>query len=192
MADITVSYKGSTIAEVSASGTTTLGTSGKYCEDDITLQYVKPASYVKLGENEFAVNQTSTSPAYVGAINISPSTDLWRSDKIIYVRIIDKAGKRNGYFLGGSFFYINPIPSNSGTGTSLTQSYSGNISYYVDTSGNVNTISGVYGVYVQDIRSNGDVRIYTRYNATYAPIVNGTYKVEVYALSFPDNVSPFA
>ena len=43
MADITISYKGATIAEISASGTTTLGTSGKYCEDDITLQYVKPS-----------------------------------------------------------------------------------------------------------------------------------------------------
>lgn len=44
MADITVGYKGSTIAEISTSGTTTLGTSGKYCEDDITLQYVKPSA----------------------------------------------------------------------------------------------------------------------------------------------------
>ena len=43
MADITLSYKGSTIAEVSASGTTKLNTKGKYCEDDITLQYVKPS-----------------------------------------------------------------------------------------------------------------------------------------------------
>ena len=49
MADITLSYKGSTIAEVSASGTTKLNTKGKFCEDDITLQYVKPSgggSYV--------------------------------------------------------------------------------------------------------------------------------------------------
>ena len=44
MADITVSYKGTTIAEVSASGTTTLGTSGKYCEDDIEIDYVKPSA----------------------------------------------------------------------------------------------------------------------------------------------------
>ena len=43
MADITLSYKGSTIAEVSASGTTKLNTKGKFCEDDITLQYVKPS-----------------------------------------------------------------------------------------------------------------------------------------------------
>ena len=41
MADITLSYKGSTIAEVSASGTTKLNTKGKFCEDDISLQYEK-------------------------------------------------------------------------------------------------------------------------------------------------------
>lgn len=46
MADITISYKGNTIAEVSASGTTTLGTSGKYCEDDISVAYVKPSGTV--------------------------------------------------------------------------------------------------------------------------------------------------
>lgn len=48
MADITISYKGATIAEVSASGTTTLETAGKYCEDDISLAYAKPSggSYI--------------------------------------------------------------------------------------------------------------------------------------------------
>jgi len=43
MADITLSYKGSTIAEISDSGTKTLNTAGKYCEDDITLEYEKPS-----------------------------------------------------------------------------------------------------------------------------------------------------
>ena len=42
MADITLSYKGSTIAEISDSATKTMNTAGKYCEDDITLVYVKP------------------------------------------------------------------------------------------------------------------------------------------------------
>lgn len=41
MADVEVSYKGSTIATMNASGTKTLETSGKYCEDDITVQYTK-------------------------------------------------------------------------------------------------------------------------------------------------------
>lgn len=43
MADITISYKNDDIAEISQSGTVTLDTSGKYCEDDITIEYVKPA-----------------------------------------------------------------------------------------------------------------------------------------------------
>lgn len=39
MADVTVKYKGSTIAEMSEEGTKTLKTSGKYCEGDIEVSY---------------------------------------------------------------------------------------------------------------------------------------------------------
>lgn len=43
MSDITISYKGSSIATMDATGTKTLLTEGKYCEDDITVDYVKPS-----------------------------------------------------------------------------------------------------------------------------------------------------
>lgn len=39
--DITISYKGSTIATMSSSGTKTLETAGTYCEDDIIIDYTK-------------------------------------------------------------------------------------------------------------------------------------------------------
>lgn len=42
MADVTISYKGSEIASMSATGTKTLLTEGKYCEDDITIDYTAP------------------------------------------------------------------------------------------------------------------------------------------------------
>ena len=42
MADVTLTYKGSTIAEMNATGSKTLKTSGKYCEGDIVVSYVKP------------------------------------------------------------------------------------------------------------------------------------------------------
>lgn len=42
MADITLTYKGNTILEMSASGSKTIETAGKYCEDDIGLSYVSP------------------------------------------------------------------------------------------------------------------------------------------------------
>lgn len=67
MADITISYKGATISEVSASGTTTLETAGKYCEDDITLQYVKsggatPTNMITNGD--FSVQGATTDGWY--------------------------------------------------------------------------------------------------------------------------------
>lgn len=43
MADLTIKFKGQPIVEMTESGTKTLKTSGKYCEGDITVEYVKPA-----------------------------------------------------------------------------------------------------------------------------------------------------
>ena len=43
MADLTVRYKGNPITELSESGTKRLKTAGKYCEDDIIVEYAKPA-----------------------------------------------------------------------------------------------------------------------------------------------------
>lgn len=64
MADITVTYKGNTIKSVGANSTTTLGTSGKWCEDDITIA----SSWNYLGANatkisnfaDFSVALTNT------------------------------------------------------------------------------------------------------------------------------------
>ena len=41
MADVTITYKGNRIAEMSASGNKLLQTAGHYCEDDIRISYVK-------------------------------------------------------------------------------------------------------------------------------------------------------
>lgn len=41
MADVEIKYKGASIAALDASGTKTLKTAGKYCEDDITVSYTK-------------------------------------------------------------------------------------------------------------------------------------------------------
>ena len=60
MADITIGYKGATIAEISATGTTTLGTSGKYCEDDISIAYTKPSeTWNWMGKNPVLVSNFS-------------------------------------------------------------------------------------------------------------------------------------
>ena len=43
MADLTIKFKGQPIVEMTDTGTKTLKTAGKYCEDDITVEYSKPA-----------------------------------------------------------------------------------------------------------------------------------------------------
>lgn len=43
MADVSIKYRNAEIANMSASGSKTLQTAGKYCDDDITVDYVKPS-----------------------------------------------------------------------------------------------------------------------------------------------------
>ena len=62
MSDITIQYKGSTIAEMSAAGTKTLNTSGKYCEDNITVSYTGgggAASEVNYKEYDLTISKAS-------------------------------------------------------------------------------------------------------------------------------------
>lgn len=51
MPDVTISYKDSQIASMDASGTKTLLTEGKYCEDDIVVQYTRYSPEVYAGEH---------------------------------------------------------------------------------------------------------------------------------------------
>ena len=79
MADITVSYKGSSIATINSSGTTTLGTSGKYCEDDITINYDKPSG----GSSRISFSE---SPGYINADGSIHSQDATRKE--VYTSLI--------------------------------------------------------------------------------------------------------
>ena len=191
MADINVTYKGGTIKQISASGTTTLGTSGKWCEDDIGITYVRPPSYVKIGEKEYAVSTTSTTAALVGGFYVDTASDLWTSAKLIFVAIRDKVGKRSGYFLGSDAIMANPNPQNGSSAINITNPARLTYRYTSASAFEVGNTTTGYGVYVYDINSSGRVRIYSRYNETNSLTIDGTYKVEVYALNWP-NGSPLS
>lgn len=60
MSDVTIKYKGQSIATMDASGTKTLGTSGKYCEGDIGVEYVKPAGPTGTKQISITANGTTT------------------------------------------------------------------------------------------------------------------------------------
>lgn len=57
MADVTLTYKGSTVAEMDASGSKTFKTAGKYCEGDIGVSYVKPSGGgTEIPESAFVIS----------------------------------------------------------------------------------------------------------------------------------------
>lgn len=58
MSDVTIKYKGQSIATMDASGTKTLGTHGKYCEGDIAVEYTKPAA--PSGTKQISITENGT------------------------------------------------------------------------------------------------------------------------------------
>lgn len=63
MSDITISYKGSSIATMDATGTKTLLTEGKYCEDDITIDYTQPSGGGGISWTEFTAASSASNGA---------------------------------------------------------------------------------------------------------------------------------
>ena len=96
MPDVTISYKGSQIASMDASGTKTLLTEGKYCEDDIVVQYSKYSPEVYAGEHHqptpanYTVTVSLTNPVNpswflscsIKDVITYDSADQWNGDNI--------------------------------------------------------------------------------------------------------------
>ena len=82
MADLTIKFKGQPIVELSESGTKTLKTAGKYCEDDISVEYAKPAGG---GGEMFSSSASGWIPEYqVGhAVSVlEMNTDMFTSSAV--------------------------------------------------------------------------------------------------------------
>ena len=139
------------------------------------------SSWTKIGNtNELTVNTTSTSAGNAGAIALG--TGHFTKDKIIYVRIRDKSGKRSGYFYGSDSFFMNWRNANDVT-TALSvcaQEY-----YRCNSDGTLTGVSGAYGVYGYQIASDGTLTIRRRYNSTNTLTINSTYLIDVYELTPP-------
>ena len=141
-----------------------------------------------LASEEFEVNTSSTTESTVGTVTVEGG---WSKDFIIYVKIRDKAGKRNSYFRGSDNFVLNCYAAN-GTTSSPTPV---RICDGVDVGGMFMQSTSTYGVYLSAYskvsgKNNGTATIKAKYNSSYGT-VNGTFVVEVYALSWPKNDSMF-
>lgn len=137
------------------------------------------SSWTKVAETSYQVSTTNTSAQTVTTWATGHS-EIWTSDKILYVRIRDTAGKRTGYFYGSDNFFINAQPN-----TAFNQTGIRNIHRYTTSQEFASYGTGAttgYGVYVDMVYSDGRIRIRERYNSTNSLTINGTYKVEVYLL----------
>ena len=138
------------------------------------------SSYTQIHEQDLEVTYSSSSSVTAVSIPLD-SSDVFTNDCIVYVRIRDKAGKRNGYWYGSDNYVY------------FKNSIIFGLFYSVGDSGNfVKSAAkdpGSYGVglYLREIKSSGIVQIYKKYSSG---TIDGTYHIEVYALHWPDGVSP--
>ena len=68
MGDVSIKYKGEIIAEMSNSGNKTIKTSGKYCEDNITVEYTKSVATAPSGKIDIDKNGTYDVTNYASAV----------------------------------------------------------------------------------------------------------------------------
>ena len=144
------------------------------------------SSYTKIASVDYTVSTTATTGQSIGTIALGST--YWTANKIIYVRIRDKAGARDGYFVGSDVWFFNHMAANGTTGTNSTK-LGGNF-YYSSGAYGVSTIP--YGVYGYSINNSGDLAIYARYSSGASKTIDGTYNVTVYTLDYaPDQGNPF-
>lgn len=184
-----------TTLTATANGTYTDSSNRLYSEVTVNVEGGGSSAWTKVAETSYQVSTTNTSSETVATWETGHS-ELWTSDKIVYVRIRDTAGKRAGHFYGTDTFFMNTYPANSSTATSTSSGSIINI-WSVDTATGKPYMQRYgysttgYGVYPNMFYSDGKIRIMARVNSAYSRTIDGTYKVEVYLLDPPTGAPIF-
>lgn len=165
-----------------------------YSEVTVNVPSSAASSWTKVAETSYQVNTTNTSAKTV-ATWATGHSEIWTSDKIVYVRIRDTAGKRAGYFYGIDAWVMNRYPKNPSLSSYTSSSELVYQIWRVNSAGEYAWRYGYnttgYGVYPDTIYKNGDIRIASRYNNINSLTIDGTYKVEVYLLDPPTGAPIF-
>lgn len=149
------------------------------------------SSWTKVAETSYQVSTTQTSAQTVATWETGHS-EIWTSDKLVFVRVRDTAGKRAGYFYGSDTFYYNIHLVNGSSATYITTLMCSIIRYATDGNFAVTLVtSGNCGVFPDRLYSDGSIRVRSRYSSSQSLTINGTYKVEVYLLDPPTGAPIF-
>jgi len=142
-------------------------------------------SYELLGQINIPVSTTSTTTTVLHTFNFPAA---WTYQKILYIRVRRTEVPDSGYFYGSDNFFIIAGAFN---GSTAEQTTAIRTLFKVGTDGTWSANTTSYGVYGSGVSPNGNVKISTRYNSSNSGTINGTFKVEVYLLSWPNNITPF-
>lgn len=145
-----------------------------------------PVTWTHIKTETVQVSTTATTAFAVATIACGEA--VLDSSKVIYVRVRDNAGKRQGYFLGSDAFFINSMVAN---GSTTQFNFPAIVEFKYLSDGTYSPYAAQYGVYGYSITSTGNVIIRARYSATYTLTIDGTFTVDIYSLNYPDGKSIF-
>ena len=159
--------------------------------------YTDDGGYKFIGHTAYIVNTSSTTPIDVGTF-ATGNTSIWTSNKIVYVKIRDSAGRRNGYYYGTDAFIMNNTPGNNLPSTSnylvCGTVYQQNSAGYLVQPVAIERLSLSHpdgpGIYPDTIYDDGSIAIKAKYDNSLLTI-NGTFYVNVYLLDWPAGINPF-
>lgn len=140
-------------------------------------------SYELIAEQEFEVNTDSESEVTVGSINLGAVA--WTNAQMLYIKVRDKEGSRSGYYFGNDC-----IISNAAGDSSLTINFEQSVYQRANSYISV-TRAASLGVYPKKLKTNGNLDISAKYSELQTGTINSTYVVQVYLLSWPDDISPW-
>lgn len=164
---------------------------------DVDVQASGSSSYTFIYSTTMSVSTSSTSVVVLDSIETG-NTSIWTSSQMVYVKVRDTAGPRNGYFYGTDCMFTNNAPA---LGLTATTSYLmfGQI-YRANALGVVSPVSinrsntaaaaNGYGIYPTHVNNDGSITMKARYDSSYTGTIDGTFSVEVYLLGWPDDESP--
>ena len=132
------------------------------------------------------ISYSSTSKGSVATLNVGAEAF---GDHIVYVKIRDTMGRRQGYFYGSdTYIYsmgaINNLPSVTQAAERIYVGWRGSSSTLLTGTAWTGSDS-YYGIYGQNVTNEGVLTLYALYQSSYSGTINSTYKVDVYLLPYP-------
>jgi hypothetical protein len=151
-------------------------------------------AYTLLYSEDIVVENATapTSSTILKTIVIDSGDRLDGVDNILYVRAYLKGEKPDNHFIGSDNFFVN-YDRTKGSNLSTLIRYAYKKSSVI-TGANSNNLFGVWAnkVMIQGLTTGNLTKIEMNVRYTSSSFdIDGTYAVEVYALKWPNNITPF-